>query len=63
MVMRRSAIALGVAAVLLSGLNAFAQKDQARKLSDVEKKEQSASTQAVARASSTRRRSLHRRIG
>jgi hypothetical protein len=47
MVMRRSALALGVAAVLLSALTASAQKDQARKLSDVEKKELPNSVQAV----------------
>lgn len=47
MVMRRSALALSMVAVLFSAMTAFAQKDQARKLSDVEKKEQPASTQAV----------------
>ena len=47
MVMRRSALVLGVAAVLFSAMTAFAQKDQARKLSDAEKKELPNSVQAV----------------
>jgi hypothetical protein len=47
MVMRRSALALSMAAVLFSGMTAFAQKDQARKLSDAEKKELPNSIQAV----------------